>query len=101
MNISYPYSDTLKVDTQAPSTIAEIEHWLIHKFAEQLSLASGEIDPFAEFFSFGMDSMDAIMISGDLEDWLQVELPSTLLWDYPNINLASEFLFHMVSKERV
>ena len=97
MKISYPFSTTLHVSTQIPSSAAEIENWLMDKFAEQLSISAEEIDANAEFISFGMDSMDAIMISGDLEDWLQIELPSTLLWDYPNISLVSEYLFQMVS----
>jgi hypothetical protein len=29
---------------------------------------------------------------GDLEDWLDEELPSTLFWDYPTIEKSAQYL---------
>ena len=34
---------------------------------------------------YGLDSIDALTLAGDLEDLTGLELPSTLLWDYPTV----------------
>jgi hypothetical protein len=41
---------------------------------------------------YGLDSIDAVTMVGDLEDWVGQELPSTLFWDYSTIEKASLFL---------
>ncbi|MBL0105763.1 MAG: hypothetical protein IPP52_00305 [Ignavibacteria bacterium] len=51
------------------------------------SINTGE--PFAVY---GMDSLKAVQLSGDLEMLLDKELPATLVYDYPNINSLSDFL---------
>jgi hypothetical protein len=41
---------------------------------------------------YGLDSIDAVTIVGDLEDSLDLELPSTLFWDYPTIEKSAQYL---------
>lgn len=41
---------------------------------------------------YGLDSIDAVTLVGELEDELDLELPSTLFWDYPTIEKSAEYL---------
>jgi len=41
---------------------------------------------------YGLDSIVALTIAGDLEEELGIELPPTLLWDYPTINDLAGYL---------
>ncbi|TSE09245.1 MULTISPECIES: acyl carrier protein [Aquimarina] len=74
------------------ASITEMENWLINRVAEHLSMDSEKISIHEELVLYGLDSMSAIMISGDIEEKLNVELPSTTLWDYPTIHDIMLFL---------
>lgn len=84
------------LSSQSPG---EIRGWLLMKLAEVLKTDPGAIDTAAPLTRFGLDSMDAITLSGDLEDWLELRLPSTLLWDYPTIDGIVSFLTEIPSPE--
>ena len=80
-------------------SIEEIENWLISKFSEQLDIPEKAISTKALVTSLGLDSMDAVMIAGELEEWLCIELPSTLLWDYPTISQIATYVFKLSSED--
>jgi acyl carrier protein len=69
-----------------------IQNWLIKQLAEQLSLDTATISITEPLTRYGLDSIDAVTMVGDIEDVLDVELPSTLFWDYPTIEKSSQFL---------
>lgn len=70
----------------------KIQSWLVEQLADVLSIDAGTIDVAQPLTRYGLDSIDAVTLVGDLEDWLDVELPSTLLWDYPSIEKASAYM---------
>jgi acyl carrier protein len=74
------------------SNIKAIQTWLVNKLAEQLSLDPNSIDVNEPLTRYGLDSIDAVTMVGDLEDWLDLELPSTLFWDYPTIAKSANYL---------
>ncbi len=78
--------------TQSNSQLETVQNWLINKLAEQLSLESETINIIEPLTRYGLDSIDAVTMVGDLEDWLDLELPSTLFWDYPTIEKSSQYL---------
>ncbi|MGA9994261.1 MAG: aminotransferase class III-fold pyridoxal phosphate-dependent enzyme, partial [Pyrinomonadaceae bacterium] len=69
-----------------------IEAWLISQLAEQLGLEPEEVDVRESFASYGLSSREAVILSGDLEVWLNRRLPATLAWDYPNIETLAKHL---------
>jgi len=69
-----------------------IEEWLVAHLAMELKIEPCEIDVGEPFASFGMDSVAAVGLSGDLEDWLGRELSPTLVWDYPTIAVLARHL---------
>jgi acyl carrier protein len=90
-------SDIPSEGIAAPSrvTAREIEDWLIAHIADMRQLEHHQVDPRRPFVEFGLDSLAAMILMGDLEQWLGRELPPTLAWSYPSIetlarNLASD-----------
>ncbi|MEM7593647.1 MAG: aminotransferase class I/II-fold pyridoxal phosphate-dependent enzyme [Cyanobacteria bacterium P01_A01_bin.83] len=69
-----------------------IQGWLIDKFAEVLEIEPNQIDVSQDFDEYGLESAEAINLSGDLEDYLGCRLPPTLLWDYQNIEALAIYL---------
>jgi 8-amino-7-oxononanoate synthase len=69
-----------------------IQGWLIDKLAEVLEIEPNQIDVGQDFEEYGLESAEAINLSGDLEDYLSCRLPPTLLWDYQNIETLAQHL---------
>lgn len=70
----------------------EIQNWLVEKLAEIARMKPGEIDVHKPFASYGIDSVMAVAISGDLEEWLGRRFPATLIYDYSNIAVLARYL---------
>lgn len=71
---------------------SRIEIWLMEKLSEKIHVPVTEIDPSKPFSFYGLDSKEAVGVSGELEAWLGKSLPPTLLWQYPNIHSLAQFL---------
>lgn len=69
-----------------------IEEWLIAKIREVQRLDGAEIDVQAPFEKYGLGSVQAVSLVGDLEEWLDRPLPATLFWDYPSIEAIANHL---------
>lgn len=69
-----------------------IQSWLVQQLAQILSLDTKAINIAEPLTRYGLDSIDAVTLVGDLEDWLDVELPSTLFWDHPTIEKSSQYI---------
>lgn len=78
-----------------------IENWLVNQLADVLSLSADTIDVNESLTRYGLDSIDAVTLVGDLEDWLDLELPDTLLWDHPTIAGAAQFLVNEYDMDEV
>ncbi len=76
----------------ATSPVDAIQAWLVAQLADVLSLDPTTVDVTQPLTRYGLDSIDAVTLVADLEDWLDLELPSTLFWDYPSIAKAATYL---------
>jgi acyl transferase domain-containing protein/acyl-CoA synthetase (AMP-forming)/AMP-acid ligase II/acyl carrier protein len=72
--------------------IFEIRAWLTEQLATRLGVSPSEIDPQAPFTRLGLDSKEAVSLSGSLEDWLGRRLSPTLLWQYPTLEALAGHL---------
>lgn len=70
----------------------EIQEWLVNQVAGLLFVDPKSIDVTAPFNSFGLSSRDAVMLSGDLEEWLDRRFSPTLIYEYPTIIALVDFL---------
>ncbi len=73
-------------------TSEEIKLWLISQLAERLEVPSESIDPHKDFVEYGLNSIEAVNLSGGLENYLGCRLSPTLIWDCPNIETLVRYL---------
>ncbi len=73
-------------------TARDVEDWMIDKIATQTGMDPNDVEVHRPFSYLGLDSMLAVDLAMDLEDWLGRPLPSTLVWDYPTIEAAARYL---------
>ncbi|MDJ0846476.1 acyl carrier protein [Crocosphaera sp.] len=87
-------SSSYKLDDQATATtpVETVQNWLIKQLAEQLRLDPASIKITEPFTRYGLDSIDAVTLVGDLEDWLDLDLPDTLFWDHPTVEKSAKYL---------
>jgi len=76
---------------QSP-TEEQIRAWLISSISAVVEVDPQTIDIRKPLEYYGMDSMQAMHLSGDLEDWLGRQLSPTVVWDYPTIELLATHL---------
>ncbi|MEW6405184.1 MAG: beta-ketoacyl synthase N-terminal-like domain-containing protein, partial [Chloroflexota bacterium] len=60
--------------------------------AASLEIDPASIDPRKPFTYFGLGSVQAVSLTGDLEVFLNRKLSPTLAWDYPTIELLANYL---------
>ncbi|MEO0013581.1 MAG: hypothetical protein RLZZ535_1970, partial [Cyanobacteriota bacterium] len=70
----------------------QIQNWLRKNLAQRLGISSSEIDIHEPFASSGLNSVAAVGLSADLEDWLEIKLSPTIIYDYPNIVELAAYL---------
>jgi len=78
---------------RATSNMTEaVRDWLVTKLAGVLNLPPQAIDASEPLTSYGLGSIEAITLVGELEDWLGWTLPATLLWDYSNLEAVCQYI---------
>jgi 1-acyl-sn-glycerol-3-phosphate acyltransferase len=87
------FSNNERSPLQKPSkSFEEIREWLVVHVARELELSPSQIDVRQPLRRFGLDSLAAAGLSGELEIWLGRDLPADLLNDYPTIQAMTEYL---------
>jgi acyl carrier protein len=76
---------------------AELTEWITAWIVRELKLDPAQLDRDATFVRYGMDSVHAMMLVGDLEDCLERRLSPTLAWDYPTLNALAAHLAETAS----
>ena len=73
-------------------TAEELERWLITHLAAQLKVETTEIDPLRRLEEYGLDSLEAVALTGEIETMLGRAVDPTILWDYPSVRAVARFL---------
>jgi acyl carrier protein len=73
-------------------TAEQVQEWLVGKIAHRLGVARPEVDVEMYFDEFALDSTEALVLSGELENWLGFELETTALWYHPTIAELSAWI---------
>ncbi len=71
---------------------AAISDWLVDWISKELEMPKSEIEADRSLLDYSLSSVTATILVGDLEDWLDLHLPPTLVWDYPSINAIADHL---------
>ncbi|MDN3022224.1 acyl carrier protein [Streptomyces sp. S.PB5] len=77
-----------------PSTHTErtLTDWLAQRVAEYLRTPPSEIDPAVPLAQYGLDSVAALSLCGDVEDAFGVQIDPTAAWDYPTVRALAGHL---------
>jgi acyl transferase domain-containing protein/acyl-coenzyme A synthetase/AMP-(fatty) acid ligase/NAD(P)-dependent dehydrogenase (short-subunit alcohol dehydrogenase family)/acyl carrier protein len=71
----------------------DFERWLCQRLAEMLGVDTENIDPFAPFAAYGLDSRSGVALIAAIEDKLgRPNISPAILWEYPNILALSHFV---------
>jgi amino acid adenylation domain-containing protein len=92
-------AETLSSPEHGP-TMQAIQAWLVSDLARRLNVPPEEIDIREPFSRYGLDSIGAVGLSGDLEKWLGRRLDPTLAWDYPSVDALAAHLSGAANPDR-
>jgi acyl carrier protein len=70
----------------------ELHEWIRGWLGRELKLSPDDIAADKTFVRYGMDSVHAMMLVGDLEEHLKRRLPPTLAWTYPTVEALATHL---------
>ncbi len=70
----------------------EVEDWFVNYLVSQLNISPDRVDVTVPFDDFALDSATAIVMTGDLEEWLGKRVDPTLVYDYPTIAKLADHL---------
>jgi acyl carrier protein len=76
----------------ATDTPAQIAGWLLERVAFYLERPAHELDADVKLVEYGLDSVYALSLCGDVEDRYGLEVEPTLAWDYPTVNAIAGYL---------
>jgi acyl carrier protein len=71
---------------------AEIRSWLQARVAQRIQRPAESIDVDATFDRFDFNSLAAVELSGELEDWLAVPVSPLVFYEHPTIAQLAEHL---------
>jgi acyl carrier protein len=71
---------------------AGIQSWMQAHIGDALKVAGETVDPTQPFTSYGLDSIAGYTLTLELAEWLERDLPASLLWEYPTIVELAQFL---------
>ena len=72
-------------DNGANKGVGAIERWLADAIVRHLKVPPSQVNPNEPFTRFGADSLTLVTIGGDLEEWLDITIPPSMMWQYPTI----------------
>nr|MDJ0841345.1 beta-ketoacyl synthase N-terminal-like domain-containing protein [Acidobacteriota bacterium] len=74
------------------SKLDELQSWLQQRICTELGLEPDHFDIRVPFNEYGLDSVDVVSISGELESMLNCRLSPTVLYEYPTVAALSAYL---------
>lgn len=95
-----PVVAPVATQTEGPALQEEIGNNMRKWIAKSIQLSESAIDFTKPFTSYGVDSLAAYELICKLEETYDFKVPSNLVWDYPTIQEASQFIAGIVVKQR-
>lgn len=79
--------------------ILQIQQGLTKKIATLIRMPQENINITAPLAEYGLDSVHAVGLSGDIEAWLGMPIEPTIVWDFPTIEAMSIYLAEQMFKK--
>lgn len=75
-----------------PRTADEIRDWIVAQVAQRLGVEPQAVNVDESLVAHGLDSMQFVVLVGELEDWLGCRFADNPLVRYPSASALSVFL---------
>ncbi|MDB6055950.1 MAG: stiG, partial [Verrucomicrobiales bacterium] len=90
-----------RASVSAQAVIADVRGFLECELIKVLGLKAGQPIPGRRgFFDMGMDSLTSVELRNRLQSGLQIPLPSTLTFKYPNLDTLTAFVEREMASTR-
>ena len=93
-----------EVPQDRPMTADEVDRlaerigiWLMDWLMRKAQVPRSEIRGDKPFADYGLDSLTAVEMSQDIEDWLGVQVTATVAWNYPTSTTMARYLAREVA----
>ncbi|MFJ9520383.1 acyl carrier protein [Kitasatospora sp. NPDC101801] len=70
----------------------DIKSWLTERLASHLSRPESEINAEVPFVEYGLDSVAALSLFGDIEEKFALYLEPAVAWEHPTVTAMAAFL---------
>ena len=74
-----------------------VESWLIDWLSGRAGVAAENIHRDKPFAEYGLDSLTAVELSHEIEQWLAVQVTATVAWNYPTVAAMAGYLAREVA----
>lgn len=75
-----------------------VTKWLVERIAYYVERNPAEIEADTPLASYGVDSVYALGLTGDIEEEFGVTLDATVVWDNPTINAIVAHILMVTTK---
>jgi len=79
----------------------ELQTWLCAYLAAELDLPAGSVDPAEPMSAYGLDSVKAITILADVEEFVGFEIEPNALWEFPTVVSFTGLLVNQWTEARL
>jgi myxalamid-type polyketide synthase MxaE and MxaD len=69
-----------------------LRDWMVGRVAEMLKAPPGTVSSHAVFSDLGLSSMQAVELTGELEELTGREISATLVYEHPTIDDAAAYI---------
>jgi acyl carrier protein len=91
----------MPLTSDAEAAAADLQRFLIVELATRIEVDAQLIDPRQPFERYGVDSLNALRLSSELEARIGCRLPATLVWDYPTIESLARYLAYELNVREI
>jgi acyl carrier protein len=67
----------------------QIAAWMTAYLAEKLKVDPSRVDPRRTFVELGIDSLAAVVMTGDLSEWVGFDVEPSQLFEFPTVEQLS------------
>ncbi|MBJ6352985.1 MULTISPECIES: acyl carrier protein [unclassified Acinetobacter] len=78
-------------------TIEQITNFIIERLANLSQIPVDHFDVNQPLANYGVDSIHALSLCAELEEWLKIEIDPTFAWDYPTISLMASYILSEIN----
>ncbi len=71
---------------------SQIQQWIFNYLHLNAGVPVEELALDKPFTAYGLDSITAVRVSGELSDWMKREISPTVVYDYPNVEALANYL---------